>query len=545
MGVPTCSWRDPLGIKPLYVASAGPSNTGCVFASEIRSLIASRMIASRIDQQSLRDYLSFGFIVQPRTILTDVRMLEPGVLERFTPGKPSSVCRFWKMPVYEPREESLDTAAERLRHTLDQSISLHAFADAKVGAFLSGGVDSTGIVGLMRRHIPSLKTYTLRFPELAGFDESAEAEASAARFDCENTIVDVTGSDVRDSLPDFAGDLDQPSTDGLNTWMISRAAGRDVKGVLSGLGGDEWFAGYPCARRMLHGATTWRGRALKQLGKLGNRLEYLFPNRTFDRRFHERLENLGTRRSLVSTWVQSHRLFSPRQVQWLTDASSVQDPLEPFLELIHKDVRSVAGESPIGLCGQLDVAGFMRCQLFRDSDATSMAHSLELRVPFVDIELAGFARTCKDEYKLDLKICKQHPSGVAGAKHVLLHALRDILPADMQLRQKRGFALPIERWMNNELQGLVYDTCSPAAVKSRGLLNDDGVAALMAAGESNANLLYPKVWALVILELWCRSVLDPADSRPYDHQNSDHSIDLMPMQPLPQNGAVVDGVGCG
>ncbi len=537
--------RDPLGIKPLYLASTGPGGNGCVFASEMRSLIASRLVAPRVDQQSLQDFLGFGFIVQPRTILSGVRMMEPGVLERFVPGKPASVRRFWQMPAYEPREETLDAAAERLRHTLDESISLHAFADAKVGAFLSGGVDSTGIVGLMRPHIPCLKTYTLRFPELTGCDESAEAEASAARFDCENTIVDVTGSDVRDSLPAFAGDLDQPSTDGLNTWMISRAAGRDVKGVLSGLGGDEWFAGYPCARRMLQGASTWRGRAFEHLGKLGNRLESWLPNRGFNSRLRERIENLGTRRSLLSTWVQAHRSFSPRQVQWLAGAPAVQDPLEPFLELIHNDVRSVADESPVGLCGQLDVAGFMRCQLLRDSDATSMAHSLELRVPFVDIELARFARTCKDEYKLDLKISKQHPSGVAGAKHVLLHALRGLLPADMQLRQKRGFALPIEGWMNNELQGLVDDTCSPSAVKNRGILNGEGVAALMAAGATNPGLLYPKIWALVILELWCRSVLDTADSRPYDLNNGDRPIDLMPMQPLSQNDAVVDGVGCG
>jgi hypothetical protein len=115
----------------------------------------------------------------------------------------------------------------------------------------------------------------------------------------------------------------------------------------------------------------------------------------------------------------------------------------------------------------------------------------------------------------------------------------------MHQRQKRGFALPIERWMNNELQGFVGDTCSPSAVKNRGILNGEGVAALMSAGATNPGLLYPKIWALVILELWCRSVLDTADSRPHDLNNGDRPIDLMPIQPVPQNDAVVDGVGCG
>ena len=408
--------RDPLGIKPLYIARAGMEGTGCVFASEIRSLIASRLVEPHIDQQSLRDYLHYGFTLQPRTILSGVRMAEPGVLERFVPAKPATTRRFWSMPAYEPRSESLDEAAERLRQTLEESIAQHAFADAKVGAFLSGGVDSTGIVGLMRNHIPHLKTYTLRFPEFQGCDEAVEAKASAKRFDCENATVDVTGTDVRDSLPTFAGDLDQPSTDGLNTWLISRAAGREVKGVLSGLGGDEWFAGYPCSRRMLNYGTGWRGRTIMQMGKLANSAESFFPVRGFEDSLRERVENYGTRRSLAATWVQAHTSFTPRQVKQLTGDPFAQDPVQPFLDLLHRDQISESDETPIGLSGQLDVAGYMRCQLLRDSDATSMAHSLELRVPFVDIELARFARTCKDEYKLDPK---QRRFNGLGAKHVL------------------------------------------------------------------------------------------------------------------------------
>src|SRR4029078_4239559 len=128
-------------------------------------------------------------------------------------------------------------------------------------------------------------------------------------------------------------------------------------------------------------------------------------------------------------------------------------------------------ETAIGLCGQLDVAGYMRCQLLRDSDATSMAHSLELRVPFVDIDMASYSRTCDDEHKLDLEISSQKPYETAGAKRVLLHALRDLLPANMNQRPKRGFAMPIGNWMTNELREIVSDTCSPTSVERRGLLD--------------------------------------------------------------------------
>ena len=534
--------RDPLGIKPLYIGQAGLEGKGCVFASEIRSLIASRLVEPRIDQQSLRDYLHYGFTLQPRTILSGVRMAEPGVLERYIPGKTAFARRFWSMPAYEPRAESLDEAAERLRRTLEDSIAQHAFADAKVGAFLSGGVDSTGIVGLMRNHIPHLKTYTLRFPEFQGCDEAEEAKASAKRFDCENTTVDVTGTEVRDNLPTFAGDLDQPSTDGLNTWLISRAAGREVKGVLSGLGGDEWFAGYPSSRRILHHGTGWRGRAIVQMGKLANSAESFFPVRGFEDSLRERVENYGTRRSLTATWVQAHTTFSPRQVQQLTGDRSAQDPVRPFLDLLHRDLISEADETPIGLSGQLDVAGYMRCQLLRDSDATSMAHSLELRVPFVDIELARFARTCKDEYKLDPKLCR---SSGFGAKHVLQHALRDVLPDDIRDRPKRGFALPIQNWMSNALRDLVCDTCSPESVQNRGLLRSDGVAALMSASVTSPALLYPKIWSLVILELWCRSNFEANDPTSGEVERCHRSIVLMQSEPFANGDTVVDGVGCG
>lgn len=536
--------RDPLGIKPLYVVDSATSGCGCLFASEIRSLIASRLFEPRINQKSLRDFLRYGFTIQPLTILSGVRMLEPGVLEHYVPGKPVVSRRFWTMPAYEPVDESLDEAADRLRNALDQSISLHAFADAKVGAFLSGGVDSTGVVGLMRNHIPRLKTYTLRYPEFPGYDESAEAQASASRFDCDNSVVDVTGQEVHDCLPTFAGDLDQPSTDGLNTWMISRAAGREVKGVLSGLGGDEWFAGYPCARRMLFHASTTRGRALMQLGKWAGRIDAILPNRGFNNRLRERIENLATRRSLIATWVQTHTTFTSKQVRSLTNDYATEDPLEPFVDLLQRGGSSGTQETPIGLCGQLDVAGYMRCQLLRDSDATSMAHSLELRVPFVDIELARYSRSCKDEYKLDLKDSSRRRDGTAGAKRVLLHALRDVLPPEMNQRPKRGFVMPIWNWMNGELKDIVKDTCSSASVERRGLLDKDAVAAMVAASGDDASWLFPRTWALVVLELWCRTALDETDMGT-ELGTACGSVDLVPLDQQPRSNPLVDTVGCG
>ena len=139
--------------------------------------------------------------MEPRTIISGVRMLEAGWLERYAPGKDVYRRKFWQTPPYHPRQESLDESAARLRGVLEESIALHAFADAPVGAFLSGGVDSTGIVGLMRKHVADLRTYTLAYPDAPHRDESEYAIETAKRFDCRNTVVEVRGSDMPELLP--------------------------------------------------------------------------------------------------------------------------------------------------------------------------------------------------------------------------------------------------------------------------------------------------------------------------------------------------------
>ncbi|CAN5517358.1 amidotransferase 1, exosortase A system-associated [soil metagenome] len=504
--------RGPLGIKPMYVATTGPGGNGCVFASELRGLMASRLVDPVVSQDALHDYLNYGFVIQPRTFIQGVRMLEPGVLERHSPGLPIKTHRFWSMPAYEPRKESFEEAAERLRHELEESIALHTFADAKVGAFLSGGVDSNGIVGLMCKHLPGLQTYTLRYPEFPASDESQAARESAAHFGCANTTVDVLGSEVRDILPRFAGDLDQPSTDGLNTWMVCRAAARDVKGVLSGLGGDEWFSGYPYAQRMLYHGTTSRGRTITEMGKWANRLGRFLPQSHSPGRVQGWLEKLGSRRNLLAIWMQPHTVFGAVQTENLMADPGGVSQVNSIMSLFGEAAGDLREESPLGMCMQLDVAAFMRCQLLRDSDATSMAHSLELRVPFVDINLARFSRTCDDNYKMDLNLPGGQQSKESRGKRVLLRALRDVIPTEIQNRQKRGFELPLHQWALGDCREIVQDSCSPSTVKARGLLDPAAVSGLLAAAEQKPSLYFPKAWSLMILELWCQEILDHVSS---------------------------------
>jgi asparagine synthase (glutamine-hydrolysing) len=500
--------RGPLGIKPLYVAQANGNPRSLVFSSEVRALLASGLVARNVDRQGLADFLAHGFLPQPRTLIDGVRMIEPGTWEKYAPGKPIEVRTFYSLPAYEPRSESFEESAERLRAVLEESVRLHALADAPIGAFLSGGVDSTGIVALMRRHIPHLRTYTLRYTDVPGYDESDEAEAAARQYDCNHTVVELTGREIAPLLPEFAAALDQPSTDGLNTWLISRAAAEDVTGVLSGLGGDEWFAGYPVVRRMAHLGNSFSGGAKALAGQFANRIAPWLPAGSV----RERAENLAARRNAVATWTQTHTVFRPQLAQRMVGlspgASFEASHLTRMLGSVRADWRS---ETPLGLACLLDARMYMCNQLLRDSDATSMSHSLELRVPLVDREVVNFSRSCRDDYKL-------HPTGgdgrdyqASGAKRVLIHALRDLLPAKMDRRPKRGFMLPLEHWMRKEFLPLVDDTCSADSLSRRGLIDPESITGTRrAARAGEVGNYYPKLWAIMIFELWCREVLDSA-----------------------------------
>ena len=186
--------RDRFGIKPLYVAES--ADGGITFASEIKGLLASGRVAPELDPEGVASFLRHGFLVQPRCIVRGVRMLGAGTVEIHAVGQPAKRERFGQLPPAQARVESLSEAAKRLRAVLEESVALHAFADAPVGAFLSGGVDSTGIVALMLRHLPRLRTYSLGWADGGAADETAEAEATARRLGCEHTSVLVQGREV-------------------------------------------------------------------------------------------------------------------------------------------------------------------------------------------------------------------------------------------------------------------------------------------------------------------------------------------------------------
>jgi asparagine synthase (glutamine-hydrolysing) len=499
--------RGPFGVKPLYVAQAAGDPRSVIFSSEVRALLASGLVPRSVDREALAEYLSSGFVWQPRTIIAGVRMMDHGTLEVHEPGKPCRTHVFWKMPPHEPLQETLDEAAERLRSTFDESIRLHALADAPVGAFMSGGIDSTGIVGLMREHVPNLQTYTLRFPEFPGADESEVAAESAAWLGVDNTLVDITGGDVATSLPRFAGELDQPSIDGINTWIISRAAAENVKAVLSGVGADEWFGGYPVTRRMTYNWTTAPGQMQSIAARLIQPIAGMIPQGAWRRR----VDNLIARRSPLRLWSRAHAVFDwndvRRNLGLSPEPTSERRHFEDVLTTVLPDWENEG--TVVSLSCLLDMRVYMINQLLRDADAASMAHSLELRVPFVDLEIAKFARSCDDQHKLFAGGGSGNEYARSGAKGVLIHALRDVLPPAVIRGHKQGFVVPLHRWLQTSMRPLVEEMCHSETLVRRGLIDPQLLARSWQdfQGTPSADS-FRELWAILVFELWCRAVLD-------------------------------------
>jgi asparagine synthase (glutamine-hydrolysing) len=196
------------------------------------------------------------------------------------------------------------------------------------------------------------------------------------------------------------------------------------------------------------------------------------------------------------------------------DSAGDVTKLESYLSTISDDVRR---ESPIGLACLLDSGVYMGNQLLRDSDVMSMAHSLELRTPLVDVEVAKFSRTCLDEFKLRFDGGFDDRYAQSGAKRVLIQAMRDVLPADIATRPKRGFALPLVHWLRTNLKPMLADVCNPQTIARRGLIDPAVVAPLMQSSESLAENVYPRLWSLMLLELWCRNVLDAPTAKAAQH----------------------------
>lgn len=474
--------RDRFGIKPLYYAQ---TSGGFVFASELKALLASGVVSRAVDRAAIWEYLTYGSIPQPRTILRDARMLPAGHYMRVRRAE-ASVYRYWDIEQStrglrrELAEIPYRDAVAGVRERLEEATRLHLIADVPVGAFLSGGIDSTLVVGLMSRVTSHpIRTYSVGFEGAhSHMSELRWARIAAERFGTEHTEVVVTADDAARVFERLVAFIDQPSLDGTNTFLVSEAAKRGVTVALSGLGGDELFAGYPHFDRI-----GWVSRwAPKGMGPVGG--VFARAGRALPGRWRTPLETLAA--PPAERLAALRRILRTDEQQWAIaegfrrSYGSVASPVERLSAALREGLDSTAQVS------YAEIGGYLQDTLLRDADALSMAHSLEVRPVLLDHVLAEYAFALPSEHKL---------SGGMG-KRVLIDAAADVLPPEIVHRPKMGFELPLMSWLRSSLRERARELfAGPAA---RALFSPAFLAAAAAeldGGSSRSN----RLWAYAVL----------------------------------------------
>jgi asparagine synthase (glutamine-hydrolysing) len=510
--------RDQLGIKPLLYAQVG---SRFVFASEIKGLLASGLIAPELDPKSLRLLLTYGSIYQPRTILSNVKMLLPAHRMILENGE-TRIERYWSLGVdrySDLRNSSYQEQVEVLNDALVESVRLQMVSDVPLGAFLSGGIDSSLLVAIMAREAGHrIKTFSVGFEaEGAAIDESQDALQTARHLGTDHNHVLVRGRDVSERIHHIAASLDQPSVDGVNSYFVSMAARQGVTVAISGTGGDELFAGYPWFMSMV----LQQGRARLPFSNAVWEMADGFAGLSvFDplipTRLGKWLHAIRSRSGFLNRYAAQYQIFGSggaarllasdlRQQAWSGRMESRD--LTPIDEI---EMGSVI-ERVTGLC----LRGYTSNQLLRDIDATSMAHSLEVRVPYLDTVITDMALSLSDDAKL--KQLDQLPSSTlssyraTGAKRILIDIGRPLLPEDFDLQPKRGFAMPFESWLRGPLRDVFLDSLSKKGIGQRGWFDYNQVEKVR-DGFVNGQSSWSEPWLLMMIELWCRQVLDKSSA---------------------------------
>jgi asparagine synthase (glutamine-hydrolysing) len=476
--------RDRFGQKPLYYAQVGG---GFLFASELKALLCHPRLPRKISERALSHYLSFGATPDDEAILEGVRKLPPAHVMTLESGRVRE-RRYWDLRP-EPRQVSEEDAVDEVQFLVREAVRSHLIADVPVGAFLSGGIDSASIVGNMVALGARPKTFSIGFDD-PQFDELRWARIIAEKFHTDHYEL-VVNPDAWSLAEELVWYLDEPFADvsAIPTYLVSKLAAAEVKVVLSGDGGDEVFAGYD--RYPLELRETKLDRVPRLARSLLGAIASQLPDRARGKNF---LRHISLDPRL--RFVDGQSLFPAdlkARLSGLDDA-----PL--------RERAGLLGGAPGDRLGRLlyfDTMTYLPLDILTKVDRMTMAHSLEARPPLLDHHLVEAVFSLPSSVKLRGQ----------RQKHVLKEAMKGLVPEAILARGKWGFGVPIRRWFRGPLRDSVIDLLGDRKTRERGLTNPEFVRALIdehLAGRRDQSV---RMWALVMLELWCRRVIDAAPVR--------------------------------
>ena len=485
--------RDRLGIKPLYYFERDGT---LLFASELKPILQLADVERSLDWESVGHL--FTTLVTPgtRSIVKGVSKLEPARIAVGAQGRSLRIERYWDVD-FSPNERATEgELVEELRERLAESVTLHQISDVPVGAFLSGGLDSSAVVAMMSRPTDvDLKTFSIGFAE-ATHDELPHARAVASRFGTDHYDL-VLRPDVVQIVEDLTWYLDEPfgDTSAIPTYMVSKLAAEHVKVVLSGDGGDELFAGYD--KYVVEERERTRERLPRALRHAAGALGAVMPYGMTGRRFLRHLALEGAARYFDASTMfhgdDMRRLFRAEALMqiaghdpWSAARAEWREPQGDWLAAAQYD----------------DLNRYLPLDILTKVDRMTMAHSIEARPPLLDHKFVEFAATLPARFRLR----------GSETKYIFKQAMRGILPDSIIDRQKHGFAVPLARWFRHDLLGFARDVLLSRTCRDRGIFDAHAVERLFQLHVGGRDLDL-QLWTMLSFELWCQRFLDTADVR--------------------------------
>jgi asparagine synthase (glutamine-hydrolysing) len=487
--------RDRLGIKPLYYTLA--SGAFC-FASEIKAIVASGLLQPALSREAIASYLLFGAVSEPSGIIDGVLALPPGHSVAIDPAEPTSTAQprsYWEVRNFSAQAPHDGPPARCVRTLLENAVEGHLVADVPVGVFLSSGVDSTTIAALASRTQRGIHTFTVAFPETV-FNEADIARRTAKSLGTDHREISISSDEMLSRLDDAIAAFDQPTTDGVNTYFVSWAARQaGLKVALSGLGSDELFGGYTSFRATLQFSRIANiSRTLpKPLARFVGRRA---ANATLPGVPVEALRKmaavLADPEGLPHAYFFTRLLFTPQSVTSALQQSASPE-MGPSSTWLAAEVRQSRGMDTFTAVSWLELRSYMLNMLLRDTDAMSMSHSLEVRVPFLDTQLV--------EYVLSLPESAKRSGN--RPKSLLIDAVRDLLPSEIITQRKRTFTFPWEVWLRGKLRERIagsFAEWSPALQPHI----DPGFARAVWNDFLQRRTTWSRPWSLFVLNEWTK-----------------------------------------
>lgn len=484
--------RDRIGQKPLYYAT---QDNRLVFGSELKCLAEVEGVCDEIDPGAIDEFLMYGYIPHPGSIWKGVRKLAPGHFAVFENGQ-VSVSRYWDFDPTVERPISQADACENFRELLTDSVKLRMQSDVPLGAFLSGGVDSSLITAIAQSQSSDpVRTFSIGFP-VADFDETAYAAQVAEHLGTKHQRFEVTPSGI-DIIESLVWHYDEPFADSsaVPTWYLSELTRKEVTVALSGDGGDELFAGYERYYAL------WLSRVIRQYFPI-----HRFPGRGLV----QRLPDSNRRRSIIRRGKRFLEAIDQpdarRYLNWLqifpesmradayTDDFLAQLPGDDPFEFLDSIWARSEGRDVVSRASISDILSYLPCDLCTKVDVASMAHGLEVRQPMLDHRLVEFAASLPVQLKF---------RGRRG-KLLMQDTFGSMIPKSIFTRKKMGFGIPIGGWFRNELKPMVHDTLLAADARIQPYFRPEFISEMVESHESGRQNHGYRLWNLLILEQWLR-----------------------------------------